>query len=586
MSNTEKMLVRVEADTSSLRSELERGGVSVDKFASGTKEKLSGIDAIFSRLQKLTLIGGTLGVGITAAQQFSVAVRENIKSIAELGDQAEQLGLTTAALQELNLAALENGSSAETMASSLDQFNKRLGEAQNGTGGLLDLMKQYGIAVTDAEGRNRSSIDVLNDIADVLSSTADNTERARIATEAFGRSGTELIQLLSQGSAGLRSYADEAHRLGVVIDSDLIAKAKKFDDEVNRMTYIVEVNFKRMSITITDTVVAALDESIKLADEFSSTLANALNGSGNAGSVSQLPSYSRLDLKSKKSDLENFAGGDTSSYGAFGGVLSRSMNNLGTAQNPFADFYKKSQESAEKSTRAQTNNFAKVLGNLTFETEQLGRTNAEQELYNNLKAAGVTLTSAEGQQIAAATRAYSALRDHLKDVSDAGAEMGQSITQSLNGAILSGNSLKSTLSSIINSIASTMLTKSVTGPIGEWLGGTIANFKFANGGIMTSEGPLPLRKYAAGGIANTPQLAMYGEGKMPEAYVPLPDGRTIPVTMRGGGGGSGVQVVQHLNITTGVEQTTRAEILRMMPQIRQAAVAAVGDATKRRKLNA
>lgn len=66
------------------------------------------------------------------------------------------------------------------------------------------------------------------------------------------------------------------------------------------------------------------------------------------------------------------------------------------------------------------------------------------------------------------------------------------------------------------------------------LGGlTAATTKFANGGIMTSEGPLPLKAYANGGIANSPQLALYGEGSKPEAYVPLPDGRTIPVTMQG-----------------------------------------------------
>ena len=65
---------------------------------------------------------------------------------------------------------------------------------------------------------------------------------------------------------------------------------------------------------------------------------------------------------------------------------------------------------------------------------------------------------------------------------------------------------------------------------------------FANGGIMTGDGPVPLRKYAAGGIANSPQLAMFGEGSMPEAYVPLPDGRRIPVAMKGGGGGTTVNV--------------------------------------------
>jgi len=76
---------------------------------------------------------------------------------------------------------------------------------------------------------------------------------------------------------------------------------------------------------------------------------------------------------------------------------------------------------------------------------------------------------------------------------------------------------------------------------------TIASFfGFADGGIMTEFGPAPLKKYLNGGIANSPQLALFGEGSMPEAYVPLPDGRTIPVTVQGnlGGGGGGGTVVQ------------------------------------------
>lgn len=67
------------------------------------------------------------------------------------------------------------------------------------------------------------------------------------------------------------------------------------------------------------------------------------------------------------------------------------------------------------------------------------------------------------------------------------------------------------------------------GGILSWLGSL---FHFADGGIMTSSGPLPLRRYAGGGVADSPQVAMYGEGKHPEAYVPLPDGRSIPVNVR------------------------------------------------------
>lgn len=44
---------------------------------------------------------------------------------------------------------------------------------------------------------------------------------------------------------------------------------------------------------------------------------------------------------------------------------------------------------------------------------------------------------------------------------------------------------------------------------------------------------IPLRKFASGGVANSPMLGIIGEGGGPEAVVPLPDGRSIPVSMSG-----------------------------------------------------
>jgi hypothetical protein len=54
---------------------------------------------------------------------------------------------------------------------------------------------------------------------------------------------------------------------------------------------------------------------------------------------------------------------------------------------------------------------------------------------------------------------------------------------------------------------------------------------FAGGGIMTSYGELPLHKYADSGVATSPQVALFGEGATPEAYVPAPSGH-IPVTIQ------------------------------------------------------
>lgn len=76
--------------------------------------------------------------------------------------------------------------------------------------------------------------------------------------------------------------------------------------------------------------------------------------------------------------------------------------------------------------------------------------------------------------------------------------------------------------------------------------------KFANSGIFGKDGVIPLRAYQKGGIANSPQLALFGEGDMNEAYVPLPDGRTIPVTLSTDGMSGGGNVLSPVSIEINV----------------------------------
>lgn len=95
---------------------------------------------------------------------------------------------------------------------------------------------------------------------------------------------------------------------------------------------------------------------------------------------------------------------------------------------------------------------------------------------------------------------------------------------------------------------------------GGWIGTLFELFgsSFANGGVMTSGGPLSLSKYANGGVASSPQLALFGEGDTPEAFVPLPDGRSIPVSMKGGGGG--VTLVQNFTVAGSVDRAAQQQL--------------------------
>lgn len=126
-------------------------------------------------------------------------------------------------------------------------------------------------------------------------------------------------------------------------------------------------------------------------------------------------------------------------------------------------------------------------------------------------------------------------------------------TASLGGGGSSGGFLGSIVSTALGSLGA-----GPSVPAGYSMGDLGSGIRLtasANGNIMTSMGPLALRKYASGGIARTPQLSLFGEGSMPEAYVPLPDGRTIPVTIRGAAGASSAPVVT-ISITVNEAQGT------------------------------
>jgi hypothetical protein len=95
-----------------------------------------------------------------------------------------------------------------------------------------------------------------------------------------------------------------------------------------------------------------------------------------------------------------------------------------------------------------------------------------------------------------------------------------------------------------------MIAQAILGAIGFFSGGKGGNSgaanatdgpgrdlfrNFAMGGVFGGKGEMPLKRYARGGIATRPQIALFGEGDTNEAYVPLPDGRSIPVTLAAGG---------------------------------------------------
>jgi hypothetical protein len=136
-------------------------------------------------------------------------------------------------------------------------------------------------------------------------------------------------------------------------------------------------------------------------------------------------------------------------------------------------------------------------------------------------------------------------------------------------------------SNVLGGIGSVLMS------LGGAVGGFAGFFRGANGGVAGGGWkPFPVTAFANGGMVNGPTLGLVGEGKYNEAIVPLPDGRSIPVQMKGGGGGlreamsgsngraSGSPILnmsfQSTNIN-GVEYVSRDQLEAAMAQTRKQA---------------
>ena len=149
----------------------------------------------------------------------------------------------------------------------------------------------------------------------------------------------------------------------------------------------------------------------------------------------------------------------------------------------------------------------------------------------------------------------------------------QSLEDNLTDVIMGTKSAKDAFSDMARSIIADLIKIQIRKSIVEPLSGVLDT---ALGSIFPgSQMPFPAR--AMGGSVTAGQPYMVGE-QGAELFVPGQTGTIVPNNKMSS---DGVTVVQNINVTTGVQQTVRAEIMTLMPQIANAAKSAVADAKLR-----
>ena len=199
---------------------------------------------------------------------------------------------------------------------------------------------------------------------------------------------------------------------------------------------------------------------------------------------------------------------------------------------------------------------------------------AQKQAVTNVLSFGVTLQKTAHTVSEAATGAVNAIgltTDEAKNLADgvAGA-FGNSFKGIVQGTMSVKDAFRNMAQSIISQLLDVLVVQRLVSGISTGLQTAFPNFF----------GTTPA---AIGGSVQRGKPKIVGE-RGAELFVPSSSGSIISnkaLAAAGVGAGGGVTVNQTINVTTGVQQTVRAEIANLMPQIASATKAAVADSRLR-----
>ncbi|MGE4218469.1 MAG: hypothetical protein AB7G39_03385 [Alphaproteobacteria bacterium] len=176
---------------------------------------------------KFAILSGAAAAGFYSLIQGAAGVGD------ELAKTARRVGLSTQSYAELEFAAKRAGISQTEYAVAMDQFNRRLGEMRAGKGELLSFLTKTNPKLLQQLKATKSTEEAFNLYMRAIDRLPDSQRQAVLAYNAFGRSGTKMTAMVSNGVGEVEELRAEFRRLaGDMTDfgerSEILSDA--FDD--------------------------------------------------------------------------------------------------------------------------------------------------------------------------------------------------------------------------------------------------------------------------------------------------------------------------------------------------------------------
>lgn len=219
-------------------------GLDSAEFTRGTKKAAAEMTGFQKKMQMVGTAVQTAFAFLAGGAVLSVfadASRKGLEFASSLGETAQQLGVTTSALQRYRFIATQVGIEQDVMDKGLVKISGRLGDLAAGAEGAEKPFAR--LKLTQAELAQLSKMtaeDALPMLADKFKALGSETERVAAAQELFGaKMGGKFMTLLAGGRGEIDQLAAAYKKLGIEISGEQIAKADAAADKLAQLNMVV-----------------------------------------------------------------------------------------------------------------------------------------------------------------------------------------------------------------------------------------------------------------------------------------------------------------------------------------------------------
>jgi hypothetical protein len=180
-----------------------------------------------------------LGMGVAAGAMSAAIILPMKKALAEtmafgdeIGKTVQRTGVAAESLSTLGFVAERSGANFGALTNGLRRMAKAASDADEG---LLESQRTFdnlGISIHDAGGKLKPMEALMLEAADSLSVMTDDTKKAAVAQELFGRGGMALLPMLNMGSAGIKEMQERARELGIELTGPQAQAWERIQDGV------------------------------------------------------------------------------------------------------------------------------------------------------------------------------------------------------------------------------------------------------------------------------------------------------------------------------------------------------------------